>query len=134
MISMLVSNVGEACLMDVLTGRKLLSESVIHDKKTNLNLLPLLANTNVSYSNIGDKEITSAFDQMKRYDLVVVVATSEDNDPLGQSLADLIQDIVLVARAGTDSRWFDTMISSFGENVYKIRGIVMTHTGDAQLQ
>lgn len=134
MISMLVSNVGEACLMDVLTGRKLLSESVIHDKRTNLNFLPLLANTNVSYGNIEDKEITSAFDQMKRYDLVVVVATNEDDDQLGPSLANLIQDIVLVARSGTDPRWFDTMISSFGENAHKIRGIVMTHTGGPKLQ
>lgn len=120
--------------MDVLTGRKLLSESVIHDKRTNLNFLPLLANTNVSYGNIEDKEITSAFDQMKRYDLVVVVATNEDDDQLGPSLANLIQDIVLVARSGTDPRWFDTMISSFGENAHKIRGIVMTHTGGPKLQ
>jgi len=126
-IAALLGQRNEAGLMDVACGRKLLSEAVVRDPKTNINVLPLFANRSSGYGEVGDRDIEGAFVQTRRYDLVVVVVgTSRDDSPLGPFFAALVQQIVLITKAGaTRGHDIDHILASFGDNARKVCGTVL---------
>jgi len=122
----IVSDQSRAGLIDVASGQKLLSEAVTRDPRTNINVLPLCAGRISSYSRIKDDEIKSAFDQTKRFDLVIVAGTIEDDNPAGRFFADLVDQIVLILKEGTRRRDIDRIIASLGTNSRKVHGTVLT--------
>jgi polysaccharide biosynthesis transport protein len=118
----------QAGLMDVASGEKLLSEAVTRDPQTNINLLPLFGQTTARYRDIQDARIKSAFDQTKRYDLVIVVATTHDSDPVGLFFAALVDQIALVGRQGAAHRHaLDDAVATLESDAQKVRGTVLTN-------
>jgi Mrp family chromosome partitioning ATPase len=117
----------EAGLVDVAVGRRLLSDAITLDRDTNINLIAFVAQASRRDRRIYDADIRKAFDQTKRYDMVIVAAMNVSSDPSVGFFADLVDHIVLVARAGEhDQTAFAQVISRLGLNPQKVRGAVLT--------
>ena len=117
----------EAGLVDVAMGRRLLSDAITLDRDTNINLIPFVTPASRRDRRIYDADIRKAFDQTKRYDMVIVAAMNVSGDPSVGFFADLVDHIVLVARTGGDNQAaFGQAISRLGLNPQKIRGAVLT--------
>jgi succinoglycan biosynthesis transport protein ExoP len=117
----------EAGLVDVAVGRRLLSDAITLDRDTNINLIAFVAQASRRDRRIYDADIRKAFDQTKRYDMVIVAAMNVSGDPSVGFFADLVDHIVLVARAGEhDQTAFAQVISRLGLNPQKVRGAGLT--------
>ena len=117
----------EAGLVDVAMGRRLLSDAITLDRDTNINLIPFVTPASRRDRRIYDADIRKAFDQTKRYDMVIVAAMNVSGDPSVGFFADLVDHIVLVARTGgVNQAAFGQAISRLGLNPQKIRGAVLT--------
>ena len=80
---------------------------------------------------IYDTDIKRAFDQTRRYDMVIVAAT-DDDEPSLRFFAGLVDHIVLVARAGgREQNAFEQIIARAGLDTKKIRGAVLTGAATA---
>src|ERR1700686_3842347 len=90
---------GEAGLVDVAPGRRELSEVIVRDRDTNVNLLPFVSPNSRRDRRISDADIKEAFDKTKRFDMVIVAAVDVARDPSARFFAGLVDHIVLVARA-----------------------------------
>jgi len=71
----------EAGLVDVAVGRRVLSDVVVRDRETNINLLPFVAPNSRRDRRIKDEDIRLAFAQTKHFDMVIVAAADGDGDP-----------------------------------------------------
>jgi polysaccharide biosynthesis transport protein len=117
-----------AGLMDVASGQKLLSEAVIRDPQTNINILSLFAQKIGTYRAVENQQIKSAFDQTKRYDLVIVVTTMQEGDPIGCFFGELVDYVVLIAKEGaTRQRAVNRAVAMLGADAQKIKGTVLTN-------
>jgi succinoglycan biosynthesis transport protein ExoP len=117
-----------AGLMDVASGQKLLSEAVIRDPQTNINILSLFAGKIGTYRAVENQQIKSAFDQTKRYDLVIVVTTIQEGDPIGCFFGELVDYVVLIAKEGaTRQRAVNRAVAMLGADAQKIKGTVLTN-------
>ena len=117
----------EAGLVDVAVGRRLLSDAITLDRDTNINLIAFVAPASRRDRRIYDADIRKAFDQTKRYDMVIVAAMNVSGDPSVGFFADLVDHIVLVARAGEHYQAaFEQAIARLGLNPQKVRGAVLT--------
>jgi polysaccharide biosynthesis transport protein len=116
----------EAGLVDVALGRCVLSDIVVRDRETNINLLPFVAANSRRDRRIKDEDIRLAFAQTKHFDMVIVAAAASDRDPSGRFFAGLVDHIVLVtdyAGAGAIAE----VVARFGLDARKIRGAVLTN-------
>lgn len=119
----------QAGLMDVASGHKLLSEAVVRDPQTKINTLRFFAQKIGGYGSVEDQQIKSAFDQTKRYDLVIVVTTMEESDPIGCFFGELVDYVVLIANEGaTRQLAVNRAIAMLGADAQKIKGTVLTNT------
>ena len=117
----------EAGLVDVAVGRRVLSDVVVRDRETNINLLPFVAPNSRRDRRIKDEDIRLAFGQTKHFDMVIVAAADSDGDPSGRFFAGLVDHIVLVARTeDADAGAIEELVSRFGLDARKIRGAVLT--------
>ncbi len=117
----------EAGLVDVAVGRRVLSDVVVRDRGTNINLLPFVAPNSRRDRRIKDEDIRLAFAQTKHFDMVIVAAADSDGDPSGRFFAGLVDHIVLVARTeDADAGAIEELVSRFGLDARKIRGAVLT--------
>jgi len=117
----------EAGLVDVAVGRRVLSDVVVRDRETNINLLPFVAPNSRRDRRIKDEDIRLAFAQTKHFDMVIVAAADGDGDPSGRFFAGLVDHIVLVARReDADAGAIEELVSRFGLDARKIRGAVLT--------
>ena len=117
---------GDAGLVDVAVGRRLLSDVITLDRETNINLVPFVAPESRRDRRIYDGDLRRAFQQTKRYDLVIVAAMGE-RDPSLQFFAGLVDHILLVARAGDyDEAGGGRFIARLGLSVRKVLGAVLT--------
>jgi succinoglycan biosynthesis transport protein ExoP len=117
----------EAGLVDVAVGRRVLSDVVVRDRETNINLLPFVAPNSRRDRRIKDEDIRLAFAQTKHFDMVIVAAADGDGDPSGRFFAGLVDHIVLVARTeDADAGAIEELVSRFGLDARKIRGAVLT--------
>jgi len=117
----------EAGLVDVAVGRRLLSDAITLDRDTNINLIAFIAPASRRDRRIYDADIRKAFDQTKRYDMVIVAAMNVRGDPSVGFFAGLVDHIVLVAKAGEhDQVAFAQTVSRLGLNPQKVRGAVLT--------
>jgi len=122
---------GKAGLVDVAVGRRHLSEVITLDRETNINLVPFVSPESRRDRRIYDGDLKRAFEQTKRYDLVVVAVMNYGDPSLG-FFAGMVDHIVLVARAeGYGAASFQHLIAHLGFNAHKIRGAVLTGAGSA---
>jgi polysaccharide biosynthesis transport protein len=122
----------EAGLVDVAVGRRVLSDVVVRDRETNINLLPFVAPNSRRDRKINDQDVRLAFAQTKHFDMVIIAAADSDRDPSGRFFAGLVDHIVLVATtddAGAGA--IEELVSRFGLNARKIRGAVLTTSAEA---
>jgi Mrp family chromosome partitioning ATPase len=113
-------------LADVAVGRRLLSDVTRLDGETNINLVPLVSPASRRDRRIYDGDLRRAFDQTKRYDLVIVAAMGE-RDPSLHFFAGLVDHILLVARADDyDEAAAGQLIARLGLDTRKVRGAVLT--------
>ena len=118
---------GEAGLVDVAVGRRELSEVIVRDRDTNVNLLPFVSPNSRRDRRISDADIKEAFDKTKRFDMVIVAAVDVARDPSARFFAGLVDHIVLVARA--DERGDDAIelfVARLGKDAQKVLGAVLT--------
>ena len=123
---------GEAGLVDVAVGRLELSDVIVRDRDTNVNLLPFVSPNSRRDRRISDADIKEAFDKTKRFDMVIVAAVDVARDPSARFFAGLVDHIVLVARA--DARGDDVIerfVARLGGDAQKVLGAVLTGVGAA---
>jgi polysaccharide biosynthesis transport protein len=112
-------------LVDVALGRRLLSDVVVRDRTTNINLLPFVSPNSRRDRIINDEDIKVAFAQTRHFDMVIVAALDLHDDPSGRFFAGLVDHIVLVTKAEAAGA-FDDVLSDLGLDARKVRGAVLT--------
>jgi polysaccharide biosynthesis transport protein len=117
----------EAGLVDVATGRRLLSDVITRDRETNINLASFVSPDSRRDGRIHDADIRRAFDQTKRFDLVIVAAIDVTGDPSTRFFGTVVDHIVLVAKADEhDEAAVARLIVRLGLDAKKVRGAVLT--------
>lgn len=118
---------GEGGLVDVATGRCELSDVIVRDPDTNINLLPFVAPDSRREHRISDTDVKQAFNKTRRFDLVIVAAVDFNGDPSTRFFAGLVDHIVLVARpVDQDRRAAERFMARLGADALKVRGAVLT--------
>ncbi len=131
-LSAIDADQNEAGLVDVATGRRELSDVIIRDRGTNINLMSFVSPNSRRDRRISDADVKQAFDQTKRFDMVIVAAIDLSRDPSTRFFAGLVDHIVLVARADEQNEGaVERFISRLGLDARKIRGTVLTGAGAA---
>jgi polysaccharide biosynthesis transport protein len=122
----------DAGLVDVAVGRRELSEVIVRDRGTNINMVPFVAPNSRRDRPISDADIKQAFDKTKRFDMVIVAAVGLSRDPSTRFFAGLVDHIVLVVRpTEEDGEAAERFISQLGPDAMKVRGAVLTGVGTA---
>jgi Mrp family chromosome partitioning ATPase/capsular polysaccharide biosynthesis protein len=117
----------DAGLVDVATGRRELTDAIVRDPQTNINLLAFVSPNSRRDRPISDADVRRAFDKTRRFDMVIVAALNPSRDPGGRFFAGLVDHIIVVARtdkaaAIATAAW----AANLGANAAKIRGTVLT--------
>jgi uncharacterized protein involved in exopolysaccharide biosynthesis/Mrp family chromosome partitioning ATPase len=122
----------EAGLVDVAVGRFELSDVIVRDRETNVNLLPFVSPNSRRDRRISDADIKQAFDKTRRFDMVIVAAVDVARDPSARFFAGLVDHIVLVVRADErDDDAVERFVARLGSDAQKILGVVLTGVGAA---
>jgi uncharacterized protein involved in exopolysaccharide biosynthesis/Mrp family chromosome partitioning ATPase len=117
----------EAGLVDVATGRRLLSDVITRDRETNINLVSFVSPESRRDGRILDDDIRRAFDQTKRFDLVIVTAIDVTGDPSTRFFGKVVDHILVVAKADEhDEAAVARLIGRLGLDAKKVRGAVLT--------
>jgi uncharacterized protein involved in exopolysaccharide biosynthesis/Mrp family chromosome partitioning ATPase len=123
---------GDAGLVDVAVGRRELSDVIVRDRETNVNLVSLVSPNSRRDRRISDADIKQAFDKTKRFDMVIVAAVDLRRDPSARFFAGLVDHIVVVSRADErDEDAVQLFVSSLGADALKVRGAVLIGVGVA---
>jgi polysaccharide biosynthesis transport protein len=126
-LSAIDADESKAGLVDVAVGRLELSDVIVRDRETNVNLLPFVSPNSRRDRRISDADIKEAFDKTKRFDMVIVAAVDVARDPSARFFAGLVDHIVLVARADErDDEAVELFVARLGADAQKIRGAVLT--------
>jgi polysaccharide biosynthesis transport protein len=119
----------DAGLVDVAVGRRKLSDVIVHDRESNINLASFVSPASRRSREIRESDIKHAFDQTKRFDVVVVAAVDLRLEPSTRFFARLVDHIVLVARADEQNvTEVERFVSQLGRDSRKVRGAVLTGT------
>jgi polysaccharide biosynthesis transport protein len=117
----------EAGLVDVATGRRLLSDVITRDRETNINLLSFVSPESRRDGRLVDDDIRRAFDETRRFDLVIVAAIDVTGAPSTRFFGKVVDHIVVVAKAGEhDEAAVMRLIARLGLDTTKVRGAVLT--------
>jgi polysaccharide biosynthesis transport protein len=117
----------EGGLVDVAVGRLELNEVTARDRETGINLVSFVSPNSRRDRRITEADVTWAFDQTNRFDMVIVAAVGLGSDPSTRLFADLVDHILLVAEADKqDAGTVEQFASQLGANAQKIRGAVLT--------
>jgi polysaccharide biosynthesis transport protein len=131
-LSAIDADESDAGLVDVATGRRELSEVIVRDRDTNINMVPFVAPNSRRDRPISDADVKQAFDKTKRFDMVIVSAVDLKRNPSTLFFAGLVDHIVLVVRPDDeDRRAAEQFISRLGPDAMKVRGAVLTGVGKA---
>jgi polysaccharide biosynthesis transport protein len=118
---------GDAGLVDVAVGRRLLSDAVVRDGDTNISFIPFVSPKSRRDRKIDDEDVRVAFAQTKHFDVVIVAAMDLDRDPSARFFAGLVDHIVLVIKADkVGQNALDEIVSGLGLDARKVRGAVLT--------
>jgi uncharacterized protein involved in exopolysaccharide biosynthesis/Mrp family chromosome partitioning ATPase len=122
----------DAGLVDVAVGRLDLSDVIVRDRDTNVNLISFVAPNSRRDRRISDDDIKEAFDKTKRFDMVIVAAVDLRRDPSARFFAGLVDHIVLVSRdTERDEEAAERFVAGLGDDARKVRGAVLTGVGKA---
>jgi Mrp family chromosome partitioning ATPase len=122
----------EAGLVDVATGRRELADVIVRDQETNINLVSFVSPSSRRDRRISEADVKHAFDQTRRFDMVIVAAVDLTRNPGTTFFASLVDHIVLVARTDEQNTGaVEQFISRLGRNARKVRGAVLTGAGTA---
>jgi polysaccharide biosynthesis transport protein len=121
---------GHAGLSDLLQARTMLNKALVNDARIGLNFLP------VGNASGGELVRPMSGDLMQKlveparvFDLIVIDGGSVATAPQIRSFAEIVDDIVILVRAGATRRDDLTMtLDALRSNARKIRGVVMTAT------
>lgn len=117
---------GDAGLVDVATGRRPLADAITLDRDTNINLIAFVTPESRRDRRIEDADIRRAFDQTRRYDMVII-AGMNGGDPSIRFFGDLVDHILIVAPAAAfDEAAAEQFIAQIGLDAAKVRGAVLT--------
>jgi uncharacterized protein involved in exopolysaccharide biosynthesis/Mrp family chromosome partitioning ATPase len=131
-LSAIDADQSEAGLVDVATGRRLLSDAVVRDRETNISMIPFISPYSRRDRAIKDEDIKVAFAQTKHFDMVIVTATDLARDPSARFFAGLVDHIVVVTKAEDAKRGaVDELVSDLGLDARKLRGAVLTEAAAA---
>ncbi len=126
-LSAIDADQNQAGLVDVASGRRRLSDVITRDRETNLNLASFVSPNSRRDRPISEADVKQAFDQTKRFDMVIVAAIDLSGDPSACFFAGLVDHILLVARADEQNRAaIEQFIARLGRDARKIRGAVLT--------
>jgi hypothetical protein len=118
----------------VAVGRRELNEVTTRDRETGINLVSFVSPNSRRDRRITEADVTWAFDQTKRFDMVIVAAVGFSSDPSTRLFADLVEHILLVAEADKqDAGTVEQFASQLGANAQKIRGAVLTGAPTARM-
>jgi len=125
-LSAIDADQNQAGLVDVATGRRRLSDVITRDPETNLNLALFVSPNSRRDRPISEADLKQAFDQTKRFDMVIVAAVGLSSDPSTHFFAGLVDHILLVARAEQNKAAIEQFIARLGFDARKVRGAVLT--------
>jgi polysaccharide biosynthesis transport protein len=126
-LSAIDADQNDAGLIDVATGRRQLADVIVRDRQTNINLMSFVSPSSRRDRRINETDVKRAFDQAKRFDMVIVAAVDLTRDPSTSFFAGLVDHIVVVAR--TDEPYegaVNQFVSRLGVDARKVRGAVLT--------
>jgi succinoglycan biosynthesis transport protein ExoP len=122
----------QAGLVDVAVGRRDLADIIVRDQETNINLVSFVSPSSRRDRRISEADVRQAFDQTKRFDMVIVAAVDLSRNPSTHFFAGLVDHIVLVSRTDTQhKRAAEQFVSGLGIDARKVRGAVLTGAGAA---
>ena len=122
----------EGGLVDVAIGRRKLSEVTFRDRETGIHVTSFVAPNSRRDRRIIEADIERAFDQTKRFDMVIVSALGFGSDPGMRLFAGLVDHVVLVAAADRqDPSALEQFALQLGPDAQKILGAVLTGVGTA---
>jgi succinoglycan biosynthesis transport protein ExoP len=131
-LSAIDADENDAGLVDVAVGRRELSEVIVRDRETNVNLVSFVSPNSRRDRRISDADIKQAFDKTKRFDMVIVAAVDLRRDPSARFFAGLVDHIVVVSRADErDEDAVQLFVARLGADALKVRGTVLTGVGAA---
>jgi uncharacterized protein involved in exopolysaccharide biosynthesis/Mrp family chromosome partitioning ATPase len=118
---------GDAGLIDVAVGRRDLADVVVRDRDTNIDVMPFVSPGSRREGLIREADVKDAFEQTKRFEMVIVAAVDLGRNPGTSFFAGLVDHIIVVAR--TDDRSVaavEQFVSRLGRDAHKVRGAVLT--------
>jgi polysaccharide biosynthesis transport protein len=116
-------------LVDVASDQTTLVAAVAKDRRTNIDLLPLVSRNGRISSNLNRRGIQRAFAQTTAYDFVIVVATVRKGE-LGAALfAPLVDKVVVALDRSTNPKLLDEVHAAVAPEQRKIIGSVVTDAG-----
>jgi uncharacterized protein involved in exopolysaccharide biosynthesis/Mrp family chromosome partitioning ATPase len=122
----------EAGLVDVAVGRRELSDVIVRDQDTNINLASFVSPSSRRDRQISEADVKHAFEQTKRFDMVIVAAVDLTRNPGTSFFAGLVDHIVVVAKTDErDAGAVAQFITRLGIDARKVRGAVLTGAGMA---
>jgi hypothetical protein len=90
-------------------------------------MVPLVSAQSRRAREIKDADIERAFEQAKRFGIVIVAAVGMDSSPGTNFFAGLVDHIILVAAAnGRNDRAVEPFVAGLGAHAQKICGAVLT--------
>jgi polysaccharide biosynthesis transport protein len=114
-------------LVDIASGQVALAAAVTKDRRTNIDLLPLVSRNSSISGKLNRRGIQRAFAQAKAYDFVIVAATVR-KDELGAALfGPLVDKIILALDRSANPKLLDEVHAVMGSNQRKIIGSVITN-------
>ena len=126
-LSAIDADQSQAGLVDVATGRRRLSDVITRDPETNLNLASFVSPNSRRDRPISEADVKQAFDQTRRFDMVIVAAVELGSDPSACFFAGLVDHILLVARADEQNKTaVEQFVARLGRDARKVRGAVLT--------
>ena len=100
---------------------------ITRDPETNLNLASFVSPNSRRDRPISEADVKQAFDQTRRFDMVIVAAVELGSDPSACFFAGLVDHILLVARADEQNKTaVEQFVARLGRDARKVRGAVLT--------
>ncbi|MGO9397017.1 MAG: GumC family protein [Xanthobacteraceae bacterium] len=117
----------DAGFTDVALGRRELRDVVIRDEETNIHMVPFVSASSRRAREIREGDIEQAFEQAKRFGVVIVAAVGMERSPSTSFFAGMVDHIIVVASAdGRNDRAVERFVALLGADARKIRGAVLT--------